>query len=189
RALPFETEYGVQMASATSLRSLVGPTIVPASSMFEKQPQRTSTGFGDPETAARWVEKEALVGAKWIKIYNSMDETSLAAIVATATKLGLKVFGHAHDVPPLRASDLGMSSIEHITEIPLSCLAEGVTLDRDRHWAGLASLQAWLWSHVDAARCRSLMDRFKKNGTAWVPTLGVSEAMMSAGGHDGRPEP
>jgi hypothetical protein len=82
-----------------------------------------------------------------------------------------------------------MASIEHVTEIPLSCLGPGIVFDRERKWSGLIAVQAWLWSHIDEDRCRGVMDHFQHNGTAWIPTLVVSETMLSAGGHDGRTEP
>jgi imidazolonepropionase-like amidohydrolase len=188
RGLPFTTEYGVAMAARVNDGSLPGPTIVPASSIFEQTPQRTSMGFKDPATAASWVEREALLGARWIKVYNSMDPPSLTAIVQAARRTGLKVFGHAHQVPPKQASELGITSIEHITGLPLSCLRDKVQFDHARQWPGLATREAWLWSNADEERCRALMDVFLAHRTAWVPTLVVSEAMTRSGSHDGKAE-
>ncbi len=185
RGLPFTTEYGVATAARVNDGSLPGPTIVPASSMFEQNPQRTSMGFKDPATAASWVEREALLGARWIKVYNSMDPASLTSIVQTARRAGLKVFGHAHQVPPKQASELGIASLEHITGLPLSCLRDKVQFDHAKQWTGLAAREAWLWSNADEARCRGLMDVLVKNRTAWVPTLVVSEALARSERHDG----
>jgi imidazolonepropionase-like amidohydrolase len=185
RGLPFTTEYGVALAGRVHDGSLTGPTIIPASSIFERTPQRTSMGFQDPATAASWVEREALLGARWIKVYNSMDAASLTSIVQTARRRGLKVFGHAHQVPPKQAAELGLASIEHITGLPLSCLRDQVQFDYARKWPGLAAREAWLWSHADEPRCRALMDVFVQHRTAWVPTLVVSEAMTKAERHDG----
>ena len=99
RAIPFYSESVLVWAAQVNHGELLGPTIVPTSSVFEKQPQRTMRGFGDPETAAAWVRKEAMLGARWIKIYNRMDEESLRRIVATARQYGMKVCGHANEVP------------------------------------------------------------------------------------------
>jgi imidazolonepropionase-like amidohydrolase len=161
----------------------LGPTIVPASSTFERKPQRTGRGFDDPQTARQWVRKEALVGVRWIKVYNSMDPPSLKAIVETAREYGMRVCGHAVDVPPHRAAEIGMATIEHMVSIPLSCpnghAAPPPSLKE------LGSVIAWRWKQVGDDDCRKLMETFKTHGTGWVPTLVATERMAEGGAHDG----
>lgn len=84
RALPFHSESALMWAADVHAGLLVGPTLIPTSSIFEKQPQRTMRGFGDATLAERWVRREALLGTRWIKVYNSMDRDCLFAIVETA---------------------------------------------------------------------------------------------------------
>ena len=43
---------------------------------------------------------------------------------------------------------------------------------------------AWCWEHSDAQKLSNLMDTFRENGTAWVPTLVVLERIIASGGHD-----
>ena len=181
RALPFYSESALQWAAQVNNGTLIGPTIVPASSIFEKEPQRTSRGFGDPNTAARWVRKEALLGARWIKVYNRMDEDSLRTIIETARTYGMKVCGHANEVPPHRAAALGMASIEHATSMAYSCLRDGAPDAPGT--VGLVQA-AWYWEHVDPAKLSELIEIFKENGTAWVPTLVVLEKIVASGDHD-----
>jgi imidazolonepropionase-like amidohydrolase len=189
RALPIFSETGPLVAAQVASGAHLGPTIIAASSIFEKEPERGSLGFHDPETAAHWVEKEALNGVRWIKIYNSMDSPSLRAIVTAAHAHGLHVLGHALGVLPGEASALGIDSIEHNTEIPLSCArseASGAAAPSSSA-PDLGTVVAWRWQHVDDSRCRQLMDQFAERGTAWVPTLVVMEKMIEAGAHDRGP--
>jgi imidazolonepropionase-like amidohydrolase len=175
RLLPLHSESALGWAARVNLGELAGPTIVPASGIFEQQAQRTSQGFGDAPTAVAWVRKEALLGARWIKVYDAMDPESLAAIVQTARSYGLRVCGHTESVPPLESSRLGLSSIEHMVSLPLSCLLEGAEPpDRLR----LSERIAWRWQHVDPERATALLEELCANGTAWVPTLVVTAAML-----------
>lgn len=181
RALPFYSESGLLWAARVNHDDLIGPTIVPASSIFEKEPQRTSRGFGDPETVTRWVRKEALLGARWIKVYNRMDEDSLRTIIETAREFGMKVCGHANEVPPHRAAALGMATIEHATSIAYSCARDDAPDPPGQ--VGLTQA-AWYWEHADPAKLAALMQTFKQTGTAWVPTLVVLENIVTSGDHD-----
>ncbi|MEE8153501.1 MAG: amidohydrolase family protein [Phycisphaerales bacterium] len=185
RGLPLTSEGALGWAAQINAATLLGPTIVPASSIFEKHKQRTFYGFGDPATVRGWVRKEALLGNRWIKVYNKMDADSLRTIVETAAAYGMNVCGHTEDVPPLEASQIGIASIEHTVSIPLSCLQAGVALADQP--GELGSRIAWRWANVDDAKSRQLMRTFKGNATAWVPTLVVTEAIMDSGGHDGVP--
>ncbi len=185
RGLPLTSEAALGWAAQINAATLLGPTIVPASSIFEKQKQRTFYGFGDPATVRGWVQKEALLGNRWIKVYNKMNADSLRAIVETAAEYGMNVCGHTEDVPPLEASQIGIASIEHTVSIPLSCLQAGVDLADQP--GELGSRIAWRWANVDDAKSRQLMRTFKANATAWVPTLVISEAIMNSGAHDGVP--
>ena len=181
RAIPFYSESAQVWAAQVNHAELTGPTIVPTSSIFEKEAQRTFRGFRDPETAAAWVRKEAMLGARWIKIYNRMDEDSLRTIVATAREYGMKVCGHANEVPPHRAAALGLDTLEHATSLAYSALRDGAgEMPGD---VGLVQA-AWCWEHADAAKLNALMDTFKENEMGWVPTLVVLEQIVASGGHD-----
>ena len=181
RGLPFFSEFALAAGARTGDGSLAGPTVIPGSGIFEMEPQRTSWGFGDPETARRWVLKEAMLGSRWIKVYNAMDAPSLKAITAAAHERGMRVCGHTEDVPPREASEIGIDTVEHIVSIPLSCLKDGA---RQPPRTSLPALMAWRWRNVDDCKARDLMTLFKANRTGWVPTLVVIEAMLERGTHD-----
>ncbi len=181
RALPFNSESALLWAAQVNNGTLPGPTMIVASSILEKERQRTMRGFGDPSTAAAWVRKEALLGVRWIKVYNRMDEDSLRTIIETARKYGMKVCGHANEVAPHRAAALGMATVEHVTSIAYSCLRDDAGDAPGQ--VGLVQA-AWYWKHVDTAKLHRLMKTFLENGTAWVPTLVVLEKMTASGGHD-----
>jgi imidazolonepropionase-like amidohydrolase len=183
RLLPFYTESAVDWAARVATGELTGPTIVPASGVYEQVPQRGDLGFGDADTAFQWVQRDALLGARWIKVYNSMSEEALTAIVEAARSFGIRVCGHAEGVPPERAIELGMDCLEHVISLPLSCADEPPGVEgRD-----LASRTAERWARADDGRLDALLARMRTLEVAWVPTLVVSERIGLTGQHDGRP--
>lgn len=180
RAIPLYSESAVMWKAMVGAGHIPGPTIVPTSSVFEKTPQRTSSGFGDPATARQWVRKEALAGCRWIKVYDAMDEPSLEAIVKTARAYGMRVCGHTSLVPPHRASEIGLATVEHSIGIAYSTARDGQTAP-----TGLFGLSqaAWYWRHADPEKCAALMRLFKENETGWVPTLVVTEKIVRNRAH------
>ncbi len=182
RALPLTSEFALDVAGRVATGALSGPRIIPAGAILEQRPQRTSFGFGDPDTARRWVERDAMLGCRWIKVYNAMDPPSLRAIVETAHARGLRVCGHTEEVPPREASEIGLDTIEHVVSIPLSCLRAGAGPPPS---GGLPERIAWRWANVDDAERRRLIADLVARQTGLVPTLVVLEAMISGGGHDG----
>lgn len=183
RLIPIYSESAGSYAAKVNRGEWPGPTIVPTSSVFEQRPGRTFIGFGDAETAREWVRREALLGSRWIKVYDNMDVESLRAMVETAREYGMQVFGYSSQVPPHEAAAIGMRSIEHNTGIPWSCLVEGIEIPE---FESRFDEIAWYWGHVDDAKGRALMQTFREQGTAWVPTLVVSERIIVLGGHDGK---
>lgn len=181
RLLPLYSESAQLWSARISHGDLRGPTIVPASLLFERVPERSTVGFGTPAEARAWVRREALLGTRWIKVYNQMDSTSLAVIVEEAGRYGMRVGGHARGVPSATAARLGMASIEHITDIAGSCIAAD-TADAPR---GMLARTGWMWSNVDHRSCAALMDTLRAWGTAWVPTLAVAEQIVRRSGHEG----
>lgn len=183
RVLPFFSESAHLWAARVNAGELQGPTIVTASSIFEQRPQRTSAGFGDPQTVRRWVLKEAALGTRWIKVYNAMDPASLTAIVETARGHGMRVCGHAQDVPPHEAARLGMHCIEHFTGFPRSIAVDPEAGSEARDMPTRVALG---WRELDQDKVDALLATFREHGTAWVPTLVVGEAITLLGGHDGQ---
>jgi imidazolonepropionase-like amidohydrolase len=184
RCIPIYSESASQWAGAVNAGHLTGPTITVTSSVIEQRPGRTFMGFGDPDTAASWVRKEALLGARWMKIYDNMDIPSLTAIIDTAAASGMRVCGHASEVSARTAAQLGMGTIEHITGIAQSCLAQGTSVPDD---LGPIQRATWCWENADAVMAASLMETLREHRTGWVPTLVVTERIADLGGHDGRP--
>jgi hypothetical protein len=127
------------------------------------------------------VQREALAGARWIKVYNQMDEECLAAIVDAAARYGMKVCGHANQVPPHRASALGIGTVEHANSLAFSALPDDV--EAPAITFGLAE-GSWCWRHADLARLDDLMEAFRDNDTGWVPTFVVLEAILENEQHD-----
>lgn len=181
RLLPLVSEPAHVWCARVNHHDIPGPTIVPASGVFEKTPGRTTFPFGDPETARAWVRKEAMLGTRWIKIYDNMDEESLTAIVHTAAEHGMRVCGHASHVPPHRVSEIGMQCIEHFTGIPHSCTRADI--DEPEFESRFEEI-GWRWANLDEAAADALIDTLVQNRTAWVPTLVVGRRIVEIGAHD-----
>ncbi len=180
RCLPLVSEEAHHWSSGIQIERLKGPTMVVTSPIFQRLPGRGSLGFETAERARAWVQREALLGSRWIKVYNSMDAKSLEVIVETAHSHGMRVCGHTEEVPPLEASILGMDCIEHVVSIPLSCMSEPPSPSHS-----LVSMTAARWEVYDPQAGSELLKAFASNQTAWVPTLVVSEQILISGSHDG----
>src|SRR5207245_11129682 len=81
-----------------------------------------SIALSSAEQARRVVDSLHAVGADFIKVYNLLPREVYTAIVAEAKRLHMPVVGHVPvAVGALAASTAGQRSIEHLTDILLSC--------------------------------------------------------------------
>ena len=144
-----------------------------------------SIRVGNAEEARKVVRSQQREGADFIKVYSHLPRDAYFAIADEAKRLGIPFAGHVTiAITAAEASDAGQRSIEHLTGVALGCSSVEPELMREvertiasRGWAAASVLErgagALIDSTYDAARCRSLAERFVRNETWQVPTLTV----------------
>ena len=167
--------------------SFPGPTLIGSGHILDGVPQiwPGSVGVSDAASARRAVDSLAGAGADFIKVYSRLSPEAFFAAGREAKAKGLAFAGH---IPLLvhaaDASDSGMKSVEHLTQVLAGCEAMEDQIIADlaaavaaRGWdaaggLGRANTRRWLASY-DPERCRRLAQVFVKNGTWMVPTIQV----------------
>lgn len=115
-------------------------------------------------------------GVDFIKVYNSMTEPALVAIVRTAHKRGIPVIGHVpRSMTMTRAVELGMDGLEHIrvTGRELLPLEEADKID----FLPFVQREALLWQKfdLDSAGMKALVSFLAEKKIFLDPTLTVDE--------------
>jgi imidazolonepropionase-like amidohydrolase len=115
-------------------------------------------------------------GATSVKIYNSITESALIAIVRTAHKRGIPVIGHVpRSMTMTRAVELGMDGLEHIrvTGRELLPLEEADKID----FLPFVQREALLWQRfdLDSDRMKELVSFLAARKIFLDPTLTVDE--------------
>lgn len=115
-------------------------------------------------------------GAESIKVYNSITEPVLVAIVRAAHKRGIPVIGHVpRSITMTRAVELGMDGLEHIrvTGRELLPLEEADKID----FLPFAQREALLWQRfdLDSDRMKELVSFLAEKKIFLDPTLTIDE--------------
>jgi imidazolonepropionase-like amidohydrolase len=115
-------------------------------------------------------------GAESIKIYNSITEPALVAIVRTARERGIPVIGHVpRSMTMTRAVELGMDGLEHIrvTGRELLPVEEADKID----FLPFAQREAMLWQRfdLDSDKMKELVSFLAERKIFLDPTLTIDE--------------
>ncbi|TMB81001.1 MAG: hypothetical protein E6J52_00120 [Chloroflexi bacterium] len=126
------------------------------------------------EAAVRFLAAQEV---DFIKVYNSVPERSLEAIVRTAHKLKLRVTGHVpRSLTMTRAIEIGMDGLEHVRVTGREMLSpeEAAKLD----YLPVRRREAMLWERFDLSspKFASLVERIAKKGVFLDPTFVVDAA-------------
>lgn len=128
------------------------------------------------EAAVRFLKSQEV---DFIKVYNSVPERSLEAIVRTAHELGLRVTGHVpRSLTMTRAIEIGMDGLEHVRVTGREMLPpeEAATLD----YLPVRRREAMLWERFDLASPKfpRLVELIAKKGVFLDPTFVVDAAPL-----------
>ena len=129
-----------------------------------------------PERAESAVNFLIDQGVDFIKVYNSITEPVLAAIIRTAHGRGVPVAGHVpRSITMTRAVELGMDCLEHIriTGRELLPLEEATKID----FLPLVRREALLWQRfdLDSDKMKKLFSFLAERKVFLDPTLNVDE--------------
>lgn len=142
-----------------------------------------STVVETADEARSFVREYKQQGMDFIKVYNFLSREVYLAIIDEAKRQKIPVAGHVpFSMTASEVSKLGQISIEHFTDIFLSCsrdedalreqrrqeLAKGVTL------RPASPLETRAAATYDEQKAAALAAGFRRNGTWWCPTIILS---------------
>jgi imidazolonepropionase-like amidohydrolase len=167
--------------------SLIGPRIVGSGHILDgpKPIWPGSATAANAEEGRRAVDSLKAAGADFIKVYSVLPPDAWRAIAARAREVGIPFAGHiAGGISAFEASAAGQRSVEHLSNIDLTCSRDESAIRRLRDSAradvdfdAARALGRQLGSRVmdsfDAAKCDSLYRTFVANRTWQVPTMTV----------------
>ncbi|MGD8494842.1 MAG: hypothetical protein PVF05_01530 [Gemmatimonadales bacterium] len=101
--------------------SILGPVLYTTGPQIKPEPHPLIDfveGPSDRYEASELVAEQAAAGYDLVKVWGSLDHSTLAAVIHTADSLGIRVTGHLSNLVGLEgAASLGQSSIAHIEEL------------------------------------------------------------------------
>ncbi len=168
---------------------LTEPRFVASGQVLDGSPPiwEGSIGLASADQARRVVDSLHAAGADFIKVYNLLPRDVYTAIVAEAKRLDMPVVGHVPvAVGALAASKAGQRSIEHLTDLLLSCSTHETALraalvaafekPRDSLRALGRRQQPELLDTYSSDKCQALAAQLLRDSTWQVPTLTVLRA-------------
>lgn len=143
-----------------------------------------------PERGTAAVRHLAAQGMDCIKIYNSITEDVLAAIIAAASEEGLPVIGHVPRCMSMRrAVEMGVTGLEHIRVTGLDFLPPEQAKELDGLALGEREPRLWQLIDLDAAWVADLIGLMADRRVTLDPTLLIDEVVYRAGLHAQRDHP
>lgn len=134
------------------------------------------------EEGRQWVRNYKQQGVDFIKPYNLLSRPVYLAIVDECKKQNILFSGHVpFSMTAAEVSELGQSSIEHHTDVVLSCAANEAVIRADLldslklQPAGMVpTIELRAAAAYDNKKAKQLFKQFVRNGTWLCPTLVLS---------------
>lgn len=164
-----------------NLGALTSPRIFSAGAMIDAAPATYSDAFvvGGANDARKAVDKLAVAGVDYVKVYTRITPDLLGAIVDEAQTFGLRVAAHLGLTDALAAGDMGVRSIEHMSGVPEATVADNAPIFA-AHRAGF--FPGWTafekaWAGLDSAAMARVAERLIADRVMIVPTLVLHETL------------
>lgn len=160
--------------NAVDRNELVAPRIQAVGTMVDGENPiwENSDTVADAEEARQMVDKIKAAGMDFVKVYWNLSHDEFLAIADEAKKQKIPFEGHVpFAVRADEASDAGQATIEHLTEIPMTCSNNEEKLRAVDPEAWNVSYDQKLVDSYDSKKCSDLFAHFVKNGTWQCPTL------------------
>jgi imidazolonepropionase-like amidohydrolase len=162
-----------------SLGGLIAPRIYSAGAMIDGAPATYSdaTEVKTADEARRAVDRRAVLGADFLKIYTRITPELLKPLMDEAGNFNLKVTAHLGLTDALTASRLGIGSIEHLTGIP-----EAISKTPQKFYAEhrASFFRGWTyfeksWAGLDSASLGHVAETLAAARMTMIPTLVLHE--------------
>jgi imidazolonepropionase-like amidohydrolase len=164
-----------------NLGSLTSPRIFSAGAMIDAAPATYSDAFvvGGANDARKAVDKLAVTGVDYVKVYTRITPDLMRAIVDEAQTFGLRVTAHLGLTDALTAGEMGVRNIEHMSGVPEATVADNAALfaaHREGFFAGWTAFEK-AWAGLDSAAMARVAERLIADRVMIVPTLVLHETL------------
>jgi imidazolonepropionase-like amidohydrolase len=164
-----------------NLGALTSPRIFSAGAMIDAAPATYSDAFevGGANDARKAVDKLAVTGVDYVKVYTRITPDLMRAIVDEAQTFGLRVTAHLGLTDALTAGDMGVRNIEHMSGVPEATVTDNAALfaaHRAGFFAGWTAFEK-AWAGLDSAAMARVAERLIADRVMIVPTLVLHETL------------
>ena len=180
RDLHSATDSGVALKNDVNLGAIVGPRMFTSGAMLDGVPTTypNATGVGSASDARQAVDRHAVAGADYLKIYTKITPALLKPIMDEARNLRLRVAAHLGKVDALTAARAGVVSIEHMAGVVQAASRNPAVYYRahDRFLSGWTTEEQG-WATLDSASLHRTAQALAQTKVAIVPTLVLHEML------------
>jgi imidazolonepropionase-like amidohydrolase len=167
------------LRESVNLGSVAGPRVYTAGAMLDAVPTTYPDAIGvrDANEARKAVDRLAVAGTDYIKVYTRITPPLLRAIVDEAQAFGLRVTAHLGLTDALTAAEIGVRSIEHLSGVPEAAAPSSAPFEeahRRGFFAGWTFFER-SWAGLDSAALGRVASRLAEKQTILVPTLVLHE--------------
>jgi imidazolonepropionase-like amidohydrolase len=168
----------MHLREQAQLNSYLSPRIYAAGAMIDGVPATYPDAFAvnDGVAARKAVDKLAVTGVDFVKVYTGLDEPLLRAVLDEARTFGLRVTAHLGAVDALTAGELGVAAIEHMSGVPEAARADP-RLDaayKAGFFPGWTAFER-AWAGLDSASLARVAERLVAEEVTLIPTLVLHE--------------
>ncbi len=169
----------LNLREEVSLGGLIAPRIYSAGAMIDGAPAtyQDATEVKTGDEARRAVDRRAVLGADYLKIYTHITPELLKPLMDEATNFNLKVTAHLGLTDALTAARMGIRSIEHLTGIP-----EALSKTPEKFYAEhrASFFRGWTffeksWAGLDSAALQRVAGELAEARVTAIPTLVLHE--------------
>jgi imidazolonepropionase-like amidohydrolase len=171
----------VTLREQAALGATLAPRIYIAGSMLDGAPATYSDAMvaRDNAEARKAVDRLAVAGVDFVKVYTHVGPPMLRAILDEANTFGLRVTGHLGMTDAVTASDLGIRSIEHLSGVPEAALADPRPLlaaHQKSFFGGWTAFER-SWATLDSTSLDRVARHLVLRNVILVPTLVLHETL------------
>ncbi|MBA2628125.1 MAG: amidohydrolase family protein [Gemmatimonadales bacterium] len=169
----------IRLRERASLNALPGPRIFSAGAMIDGTPTTYPDALAaeNAGTARQAVDRLAVAGVDYVKVYTRVDPTMLRAIADEAKTFHLRITAHLGLTDALTAAGIGVTSIEHMSGVPEAAsgnASEFYAAHRRGFFAGWTYFER-SWAGLDSAALARVAGGLAERRVTLVPTLVLHE--------------
>ena len=162
-----------------ALNSLPSPRIFTAGAMIDGVPPTYPDALPAPDAdaARKAVDRLAVAGVDYIKVYTRITPALLRAIAGEAKSFNLRIAAHLGLTDALTAASLGITSIEHLSGVPEAAVQDPAPFYA-AHTRGFFAGWTYFersWATLDSASLARVATGLARQHVTLVPTLVLHE--------------